>query len=286
MANGFNKRKKLKAKTIKNIRIPFYGVMELAIKKRLINENPFNMSIKINLGKTQEEKTLLAKNLRELVNNGEIKDIINKIESSKKKRQKNPFSENELKLLFKTSKGMLKNWIEIAFYTAMRPSEQIALKWEQVNFEKKFILVVGAVTGKETKKERELNKTESSVRIIYLCEQAIEAFRRQYKLTGKNKHGVVFLNQYNNPYKSVQTIRDHLFKNLLNECNIKNKRLYDLRHSFASINLSKNRLPIILISKIMGHSDTAVTLKEYSEYVSNSTEETIDLINSAFKKFI
>ena len=278
--------KGLKAKTVKNVRVPFQGVFDLAIKKRLIDENPFDTAFKITVGKTLEDKKAFAKALKELVKNGaEVEEIVQKIEQGKSKRQKTPFSEEELKTMFKTAKGMLKNWIEIAFYTAMRPSEQIALKWEQVNFEKRFVVVVGAITGKETEDEQELNKTESSVRIIHLSDQALEAFKRQYQLTGKSKYGTVFLNQYERPYKSIQTIRDHLFKNLLKECGIEGKRLYDLRHSFASINLSKNRLPITLISKIMGHSDSSVTLKEYSEYVSNSVEETVDLINSAFKSF-
>ncbi len=278
--------KRLKAKTVKNVRVPFQGLFDLAIKKRLIDENPFDRVFKISVGKTKEDKAAFAKSLRELVKNGaETEEIIKKIESSKTKRQKNPFSEAELKLMFKTAEGFLKNWIEIAFYTAMRPSEQIALKWEQVNFEKKFVLVVGAITGKETEEEQELNKTESSVRVIYLCDQALEAFKRQYKLTGGNKHGTVFLNQYGKPYQSIQVIRDRFFKDLMKKCNIEGKRLYDLRHSFASINLSKNRLPITLISKIMGHSDISTTLKIYSEYVSDSVEDTMELVNSAFKNF-
>ena len=278
--------KYLKAKTIKNIRVPFYGVFELAKKKSLIEENPFDGAFKISIGKTKEDKKAFAQSLKELVKNGaEVEEIVQKIEQGKSKRQKTPFTEEELKLLFKKANGMLKNWIEIAFYTAMRPSEQIALKWEQVNFEKRFVVVVGAITGKETEDERELNKTESSVRIIHLCDQALEAFKRQYQLSGKNKYGTVFLNQYGRPYTSIQVIRDTLFKNLMKECGIERKRLYDLRHSFASINLSKNRLPITLISKVMGHSDSSITLKEYSEYVSNSVEETVELINSAFKSF-
>jgi len=283
---GLFKEKNLKAKTVKNIRVPFQGLFDLALKKRLIDENPFEQVFKISVGKTKEDKTAFAQNLKELVKNGaETDEIIKKIESGKTKRQKNPFTEAEIKLLFKNADGFLKNWIEIAFYTAMRPSEQIALKWEQVNFEKKFVLVAGAKTGKETEEEQNLNKTESSVRIVYLSDQALKAFERQYKLTGKHKSGYVFLNQYNKPYKSVHTIREHSFKNLLEKCGIKNKRLYDLRHSFASINLSKNRLPITLISKIMGHADISTTLNIYSEYVADSVEETLELVNSAFKSF-
>ncbi len=126
----------------------------MAIKKRLIDENPFERVFKITVGKTNEDKIAFAQSLRELVKNGaETEEIIKKIESGKTKRQKNPFSEAELKLMFK--------------------------------------------------EEQELNKTESSVRVIYLCDQALKAFKRQYKLTGGNKYGTVFLNQYGKPYQSI-----------------------------------------------------------------------------------
>lgn len=95
----------------------------------------------------------------------------------------------------------------------------------------------------------------------------------------------MFVNQYGRAYNSFQTISNFHFKKLLEKCKIDGKRLYDLRHSFASINLSKNRLPLLLVSKIMGHADPAVTLKEYTEYIADSEDETLDMINEAFKGF-
>ena len=93
------------------------------------------------------------------------------------------------------------------------------------------------------------------------------------------------MNQYGKPYSSIQSVRDKLFAELLKKVGIEGKRLYDIRHSFASINLSKNRLPLLLVSKVMGHADSAVTLKEYSEYIPDTTKDTIELVNKAFENF-
>jgi len=71
----------------------------------------------------------------------------------------------------------------------------------------------------------------------------------------------------------------------LTKTNLEAHRIYDIRHSFASINLSKGRLPIVLISETMGHKDPSVTLKMYSSYIADSKEEIFSAMNSAFKDF-
>ena len=64
------------------------------------------------------------------------------------------------------------------------------------------------------------------------------------------------------------------------------RKLSNLRHSFASINLSLNRLPLLLISKQLGHSTAEVTLKKYSAYIVENESITIDLLNKATETFL
>lgn len=275
---------KVGKKRAKNIKLPFNGLMKLALTNRDIKENPFIHADKIKVEKSKEAKTVLALDLKESAKNGATaEELIKKIKGNNATK-KDPFSEKELKVLFSEAQGMLKNYIQIAFFTAMRPSEMIALTWGQVNFEEKFVLCVGAITGKETEDERELNKSPKSVRVIYLCDQAVEAFKEQYKLTG-HKSECIFLTQYNKPYASAQSISDKLFKKLIKDTKIRSRRLYTLRHSYASINLSQNRLPVLFVSEQMGHADANVTLREYSSYISSSTEDTLLLLRKAFINF-
>ncbi len=285
--NNWQRKMLLKVgeKRLQNIKIPFNGVMTLAHKSRLISENPFLRADKIGVKKNKEQATQKAQVLKDMASKGASADDLNKkIKENNHQAPKDPFSENELKTLFSEAKGFLKNYIQIAFFTAMRPSELIALEWGSVNLEKKFILCAGAITGKETINERELNKSAKSVRVIYLADQAVEAFKEQYKLTGK-KSKYVFLTQYGMPYASVQSIREKSFKKLLKDSKVRNRRLYDLRHSYASINLSQNRLPILFVSEQMGHSDASVTLKEYSAYIANSSDDSLALVQKAFINF-
>ncbi len=275
---------KVSEKRLQNIKIPFSGVMTLAHKSRLISENPFLRADKIGVKKNKEQATQKAQDLKNMALNGASADDLNKKIKENSNCRKDPFSEDELKTLFSEATGFLKNYIQIAFFTAMRPSEIIALEWGSVNFEEKFVLCAGAITGKETEDERELNKSTKSVRVIYLADQAVEAFKEQYKLTGK-KSKYVFLTQYGKPYTSVRSIREKSFKKLLEDSKVRNRRLYDLRHSYASINLSQNRLPILFVSEQMGHSDASVTLKAYSAYIANSSGDSLALVQKAFINF-
>jgi len=271
--------------SVKNIKIPFNQIFELAINKKLIDINPFRTAVKIFRTKDIKKQTKIATELRELVEEGShANDLVRKIKAVNENK-KNPFSEAEIKLLIKNSTGMLRNWIELAFYTGMRPSEQLGLRWSQVNFEQKYLLVVGAITGHETEAERDCNKSQSSVRVIHLCDKAIEVLKKQYQDTKDSDYDNVFLNQYAKPYTSLKSIREKKFKKLLVKTNLEAHRIYDIRHSFASINLSKGRLPIVLISETMGHKDPSVTLKMYSSYIADTKEEIFEAMNSAFKDF-
>ena len=113
------------------------------------------------------------------------------------------------------------------------------------------------------------------------------------------------MNQYNKPYTSHAIFRDNYWKKIFdmgrkqvengverkterakNGLNIRYRELYNLRHSFASINLSLNRLPLLLISKQLGHSNAEVTLKKYSAYIVENESITIDLLNKATETFL
>ncbi len=253
------------ASRIKNIKIPFNQVFKKAIKKNLIDDNPFDRSdVVIKKSQTKDKD----KN------------------KDKKKRNKNkidPFSKKEIMQLIKSAEGQLRNYIAIAFFTGMRPSEQIFLTWDKVCFTKRAIWVDGAITGKETDFERDLTKSISSYREIKLSSQALHYFKEQYKLT-KSDNGAVFLNQYGKQYSSAQTIRDKHWKNLLEKTAIRKRRLYDLRHSFASINLSdkENGLPLAYISYQLGHSDIEVTLKEYSAFIADDDTKLFSMLDKAF----
>ena len=53
-----------------------------------------------------------------------------------------------------------------------------------------------------------------------------------------------------------------------------------------SINLSLNRLPLLLISKQLGHSSAEVTLKKYSAFVAEDDSIILNLLNKSAESFL
>jgi hypothetical protein len=57
---------------------------------------------------------------------------------------------------------------------------------------------------------------------------------------------------------------------------------YDLRHTFASILLSKNA-PILYVSKQLGHSKADTTLRYYAKWLPSGHERFVNMLDQAKK---
>lgn len=279
-------------KRLANLKIPINHLFQKAMRMNLLDKNPL-LYVDKNLFKTRKHKDTNSLN--------SIEEKINKIEEED--NNIDPFSEEEIKTILNTAKGKFKNYLAILFFTGMRPSELIYLEWKNVDFEKRVLIVEGAITGKQTDKERNLTKTYASRRTVYLSSQAIFYFQKQFIETGSFE-STVFLNQYCKPYSSPDSLRDNDWKKLFdmprkqnekgkvrktefvkNNMGIRYREIYNMRHSFASINLSLNRLPLLLVSKQLGHATADITLKKYSSYKVDSTEITLDILDKSVENF-
>ncbi|NSW51588.1 MAG: tyrosine-type recombinase/integrase [Anaerolineae bacterium] len=54
--------------------------------------------------------------------------------------------------------------------------------------------------------------------------------------------------------------------------NLPNLRFHDLRHTAASLMLNRN-IPVIVVSRILGHSKPSVTLDVYAHVMTTMQEE-------------
>lgn len=270
-------KKILTLKTMKNLRVPLKGIFNVAFKKNLIPSNPFDKVNKI----TEDIARLIEKNkqLEEKLDSDTFEDDFD----AHKQEAADPFEEAEILQLIASAKGQMKNLCALIYLLGgMRPSEIIALTWRHVDFKKNIVYVTGSVTGYQTEDESHLTKTQASFRKIYISEAAMKYLKSQYEMTGhKNKE--IFLTKKGEGYKNSKSLNEQ-FQSILEDEGMKKRYLYNLRHSYASINLSQERLPLLFVSKQMGHKNPHVTLEKYARYVKKHTE-TIDMINNAFKAF-
>lgn len=275
----FLKQKEKKSvKTLRNYRNPINQIFQKAIRMELMNFNPLkSVEVSIFRDKTQHQTKHMS--------------LSEKKEFIETKNDIDPFYEEEVLKIIETAKGTFKNFLALLYFTALRPSELLFLEWKNVSLEEKFLFVEGAITGKQTEEEEDLTKTISSRRAVYLSDLAIYFLKQQFKKTGEFDSGV-FLTQYKSKYANGKSLNQD-WRNLFdrprtdkknhvnNNLGIRYRDMYNLRHSFASNNLSTNRLPLLFVSKQMGHVNPETTLRKYSAYIVKDDFVSIDMLNKS-----
>lgn len=168
------------------------------------------------------------------------------------KMQISPFTLDEAQNLIKAASGEIKSYLIVAFFTGARTGEILGLKWSDIDFDKKEIKIERTKLGKRLNSP----KTKSSNRVIDmlpLVENELKSMRLKAKgefLFSKNRNALI---------KAFNALQDSL--------NLAKRRLYDTRHSFASIMLSRGEEAMWVGCKMMGHKSVDITFKVYAKYL-------------------
>jgi integrase len=155
----------------------------------------------------------------------------------------------------------------LALHTGMRPGELLGLKWEHVNFDEGSLQLNRALAGKNLTAP----KTSLSRRRIDLSNASIAALKahrkrqleaRMHKAGLWRDHGLVFPSTVGTPLFHRNVVR--AFKDLLKRAGLpQSTRLYDLRHTCATLLLGSNVHPKY-VQELLGHASIALTLDTYS----------------------
>jgi integrase len=228
-------------KTVANILTPLRAIIEQALVDQYIKENPLNSII--------------------------VDKILNK-DTKKSDYKPDPFSVDEIKAILAASEGQVRLLFQFAFFTGLRVSELIGLRWEDVDWKKQLIHVEETIVAKESKGP----KTEAGVRDVLLLPPALEALTQQKQYTF-SKHGRVFHNpQTNKAWETSQQIRRTQWMHILKKAGVRYRNTYQTRHTYASMMLSQGE-NIMWVSKQMGHVDVEMVIKTYGRWIpDNSTK--------------
>lgn len=181
----------------------------------------------------------------------------------------------KIKTLSKREKTRLENYclkhdtlrnvgIVVCLYTGMRIGEICAIKWKNIDLEKKEIHVKATLQrsykkeGIGTKIIIDTPKTKDSIRNIPITNKLYEVLKslklkydkEDYLLTG-NKEKFIEPRNYN-----------YEFKKTLRECKIKSYKFHVLRHTFATDCIDVG-MDVKSLSEVLGHSDVNITLNRY-----------------------
>jgi integrase len=180
----------------------------------------------------------------------------------------------------------------LALATGMRRGELLGLKWQDVNLDMGVLQVRRALTRMPTGlgyQEAE-PKTKTSRRSIILPSFAIEALKehRTRQLEMKQKAGIAW---EEHDYVFCTSTGKHLspghdvlvqLKKLLEKAGLPDIRFHDLRHSTATLLLSKGVHPKV-VQEILGHSAINMTMDIYSHVLPTMHKEAMDGLNDIFK---
>lgn len=177
-------------------------------------------------------------------------------------REPEPFNAGEIEKILNKLEGQEKNLIQFAFWTGLRTSELIALRWQDIDLINNRIFVRQA----KVKGQIKGTKTSSGTREIMLQPQAKEALTNQHTYTGKVDEIVFHDSRTNQSWKNDQTIRKVVWIPALERAGLKYRNPYQTRHTFASMLLSKGENPLWVANQ-MGHKDWGQIRKVYGRWI-------------------
>ncbi len=234
-----------------------------------------------NAFKTHKKNTLTAKNslLKSFLEFCEQEGYTDKspyfkitLKNATEAEKIEPFSLNEIKaLLNETPSLRLKAFLMTAFFTGLRTGEQLALLWSDIDFKNKKINIDKSINlqGQITSP-----KNKSSIRQVDLLEP-VEKILKELKESEPKSKKMIFLSfpKRTNEFQKA-------FKELLKALNLKERKLYTTRHTFASLMLSMGEEPL-WVSKNMGHKDLNTTYSTYARYIPEQERERAAFLKGA-----
>jgi integrase len=162
----------------------------------------------------------------------------------------------------------------LAVHTGMRQGELLALKWQDVDLENAKLSVRRTLTMSNGRILLGELKTKRSRRTIRLTDAAIQALHEHLarQLEGMERlgdayrdEGLIFASQVGTPINSTN-LRRRSFAALLRRANLPKIRFHDLRHTCATLLLSRNVHPKY-VQELLGHANIAITLDTYSHVI-------------------
>ena len=166
--------------------------------------------------------------------------------------------EDEEERLLKVLPEYLKRIVLVALNTGLRKSNILNLRWEQINFDFKFIEVLE-------------NKGNKHI-LLPLNDCLLKLFE---ETPVEEREGYVFVNPETGlPYKDIKKA----WATALKAAEIENFRFHDLRHTVGT-RLAKENVPVNVIKEILAHSDVKTTMR-YVHCTQGAKLEALSKLNS------
>ena len=238
--------------------------------------------------------TLLRNSLQQAVKWGHLyrnpADLVTDELPKRKRKEMQAMSSEQVKLFMEAAiYSTMKPLFSLLIASGMRPSEALGLKWSDVDFDNNRITINRTLTRynkggwkleepKTAKSRRSIPLPKSTMAELkeHKTDQAAEILKAK---KGKyKKQGFVFAANNGEPLSNNNVLTRH-FKPLLKAAGLPDMRLYDLRHTCATLLLSAGENPKV-VSERLGHSTITLTLDTYSHVLPDMQQGAADKLEN------
>jgi integrase len=197
------------------------------------------------------------------------------------KQEMTPLSPADARVLLDTAREADDRWSALyvlAVSTGLRQGELLGLRWEDVDLKSATLRVRHTLQPPGFPKGAPARltppKTRRSLRGVRLPHSAVGALLRHHEIQDAERarangswrdYGLVFPNTLGGPMDYTNLVPRH-FKPLLRRAGLPDIRFHDLRHTCATLLLTKGVHPKI-VSEMLGHSSVSITLDVYSHVI-------------------
>ncbi len=194
------------------------------------------------------------------ISNTNYSEYCDKIQTDPPVYTRNPFSEEELHMLWKNVDKPYVDMIVIAIYTGWRPQELTKLQTNNISLED--MTMYGGM------------KTSAGInRIVPIHSEIIDLITDRYKYAKNNSLPALFDSKSNSINYTKYNRR---FINIMNSFNM-NHKPHDTRHTFITLAKEANMNDFI-IKQIVGHTTEDITERVYTHRSIESLKDEIEKI--------
>lgn len=202
-----------------------------------------------------------------------------------------PFTRDEAhQVLEAAASHRLTAFFTVAMAAGLRPSEALALTWDDLDLAAGIVRVRRALDRRRADdfqfKATKSRRSRRTIPLPEVCVQALVQHRRrqaQERLTAGSAwkdHGLVFTTRTGGPLDRTQVSRQ--FSTLLDRAGVEHRRLYDCRHTAASLLLAQGVAPRVVM-ETLGHSSDALTMETYTHVMPEVMRDAANAMDRALR---
>jgi integrase len=179
-----------------------------------------------------------------------------------------PFSFEEVRLFLDAGlqDEAQRRYFTVAFFSGLRPGEQMGLRWDDLDWHRKLI----GVRRSRSRWGEGATKTVASTRDVEML-PPVEAALQAQRALSQLKGAWIFQNTEGGPL-DLTNVRERVWRPALRRARLRYRAMYQTRHTFATLALGSGE-DIGWVATMLGHTSTEMLIRRYHRFVPNLTKQ-------------